>query len=209
MRSDVTRQRAKPDGEGGVSGRSQKRLARRGVVAIVLGLALGTSCGYSESDLRRLTGTLRFTELHARAQSLHFKNVCVLPEDEFIVIDGTVINLGKRTFGEEPAGSFFQAYYDRGSERSFQSLPALLEERGVRITEEQLSDLIFRMKSLGVGDIAKDLETGVILYSWRMSGMWGSDGVLFLPSGRTVDDLREEFTELKPIRNGFHYWQDR
>lgn len=54
-------------------------------------------------DSATLIQTESFQNLHRMIIQLDStKNIAVLPQNEYVVVDGLVINLAKRTFGNEP-----------------------------------------------------------------------------------------------------------
>ena len=175
-------------------------------LSLVLSAALLGGCSYSREDVLRYATSVDFADLHSKVLSWQFKNVAVLPDAAFVVVDGTVINIRKHTFGEEPPGAMYETYYEQGSKNGFRSLSALLKQQGVYLTEDQLSDITLRMKRQGIGDIAKESDGGVVTYSWNMSGIWGANGVVFVPSREALDKVRKQCDLLEPIRDGFYYW---
>jgi len=166
-----------------------------------------SSCNISSrSEIIAGFKSKRFTALHQLVLQQSFENIAVLPDDNFIVIDKTVINRDGRTFGEEPQGSDYQTYYTQGSSEHFESLADLLKQRGTQISEQMLADLTWRMQELGIGDILKDKKNSIVVYSWDMSAVWGADGILYSHSGEIPAEVRSRYGSIEPLGNGFYFW---
>lgn len=152
-------------------------------------------------DSNTLIQNESFQNLHRMITQLDsIKNVAVLPQNEYVVIDGLVINLVKRTFGDEPELGFYQTYYDEGSKNKFSSINSLLKHR--HIDSAQVYKITTAMKTNNIADVAINHKT--ISYRWKVSAMYGEEGVLYSNKNVSNDSLHYKLFE--PIAPHFYHF---
>lgn len=136
-----------------------------------------------------------FQDLHHIITQLDStKNIAVLPQSEYVVIDGLIINLVKRTFGNEPKLGFYQTYYDEGSKYKFSSLNSLLEPRHLDSTT--VYRLTAAMKTTNIADVEIDYK--VVIYRWKVSAMFGEEGILYGELDMKNNSQYKLFEEIAP-----------
>ena len=152
-------------------------------------------------DSTSLIQSQSFQDLHHMIIQLDStKNIAVLPNNEYVVIDGLVINLVKRTFGDEPELGFYQTYYDEGSKNKFSAIDSLLEHRHMDSTN--VYRITTAMKSNNIADV--DINRKVISYRWKVSAMYGEEGVLYSKKKISNDSLHYKmFEQVAP--NFYHF----
>lgn len=123
-----------------------------------------------------------------------------------MVVDKTVINPKAHTFGEEPLLGFYEEYYKSGRSRRFDSLNSLFAERNINLTADSFNQVTKRMKRLHIGDITKDQEYGIVIYSWGMSAMWGANGVVYSPTESIPEAARRNFDQIERLSAHFFAW---
>lgn len=157
-------------------------------------------------DSNALIRSESFQNLHSIIIQLDsIKNIAVLPQNEYIVVDGLVINLVKRTFGNEPELGFYQTYYDEGSKNKFSSIDSLLKHR--HIDSAQIYKITTEMKKSNITDIG--IKHKAILYRWEVSAMYGEEGVLYSDKKVSNDSLHYNlFEQIAPSYYHFtrHHW---
>ena len=123
------------------------------------------------------------------------KNIAVLPQSQYIVVDGLVINLEKRTFGNEPELGFYQTYYDEGNKNNYLSIDSLLKQH--HIDSAQVYKIITLMKINEIADVT--INNKAINYRWKVSAMYGEEGVLYSEKKLNNDSLHYKLLEqIKP-----------
>jgi hypothetical protein len=150
--------------------------------------------------------SIEFKAIHALALKQSFNNIAVLPEGGFFVVDGIVINPKRRTFGEEPEIRFYAEYYKNGASHGFDSLQDLFEEKDISLTVDAFNRITERMKKAGIGDIARDQQNNIIVYSFDMSAMWGANGIFYSRSGEIPIAVRGNFGQIERLDNHFFSW---
>ena len=128
------------------------------------------------------------------------KNIAVLPQNEYVVIDQLVINLAKRTFGNEPELGFYQTYYDEGNKNKFSSIDSLLQPR--YIDSAQVYKITTAMKTNNIADVVINRKT--ITYHWKVSAMYGQEGVLY--SNKKVSNDSMHYKLFEPIGSHFYHF---
>ncbi|MDO1447087.1 hypothetical protein Q0590_12535 [Rhodocytophaga aerolata] len=107
-----------------------------------------------EVNVKSLVKNNEFKALHTCVLSLsNIKNIAVLPVDNYIVVDGTVINLVKRTYGEEPTLGFYINYYQAGDSIPYNSINDLLSSRGIAIDSNRIMFIVEAMKKTNLSDV--------------------------------------------------------
>ena len=127
------------------------------------------------------------------------KNIAILPDISYVVINKHVINNRKRTFGNEPDLGFYGEYYEEAGKNKFGSLDSLLKNSGIdSITAFGIFD---KMKKLDIVDISKTDK--VIYYRKTVSAMWGERGIIYSPSQLTSKNPRET---IEFVKDKFYYF---
>lgn len=151
-------------------------------------------------DSTSLVQSQSFQDLHHMITQLDStRNIAVLTKSEFVVVDGLVINLAKRTFGSEPALGFYQAYYDEGSKHKYSSLDSLLEPRHLDST--RVYRITTAMKITNIADI--EINYKVIIYRWKVSAMYGEEGILY---GEWAMTNNAQYKLFEPIAPHFYHF---
>jgi hypothetical protein len=178
------------------------------IIFLVLIIAVITSCSSTATKFKKIITQKDFVDLNTIIASCDsLKNLAILPDTAFIVINGTVINNQKRTFGQEPELGFYIEYYLQGSKNKYINLDQLLDSIQVKLDSAQILTLIDKMKGLGIQDIVRDNnDTLLINYRWDVSAMYGEGGVIF--TSRNVDYLSGRLKVFKKLDNEFYYFED-
>jgi hypothetical protein len=154
-------------------------------------------------DSFELVQSSEFKGLHQLTINLDsIQNIAVLTDKNYIVVDGLVINLKKRTFGEEPELGFYQNYYEEGDKTPFRSFDSLLESQKIKMDSIQAFQVIEKMKSTGISDIA--VHKNGITYRWKTSAMYGEEGIVYSPKEILKDSTR--FDLLEKIGENFYHF---
>ncbi|MFD2934897.1 hypothetical protein [Spirosoma flavum] len=153
------------------------------------------------TDSTSLIQSQSFQDLHHMIIQLDStKNIAVLPQNEYVVVDGLVINLVKRTFGNEPELSFYHTYYDEGSKNKFLAIDSLLEHR--HMDSAKVYRITTAMKTNNIADVA--INHKAISYRWKVSAMHGEEGVLYSKKKVSNDSLHYKlFEQVAP--NFYHF----
>ncbi|WP_076423336.1 hypothetical protein [Pontibacter lucknowensis] len=149
-------------------------------------------------DSNVLLKSSEFRSLHQSVVSLdNIENIAVLPDKNYIVINGTVINLAKQTFGYSPELGFYNSYYEEGDRTPYTSLDSLLNAHSIKIDSVKAMAVIKGMKDAGISDVGIRKEG--ISYRWKVSAMYGEEGILYssrkIPKDSTRFDLFENIEE--------------
>jgi len=146
-------------------------------------------------DSRILIQRESFQQLHQMVIQLDStKNIAVLPKDQYIVVDGLVINLSRRTFGKEPELGFYQTYYDEGNKHTYSSIDSLLSPQ---LDSTRLLNITTEMKNNEIADIV--INDKAIYYRWKVSAMYGEEGVLYSKRKISNDSLHYKlFEQINP-----------
>lgn len=156
-----------------------------------------------EINSSELVQSADFKKLHHLTTSLDsIQNIAVLPEKNYIVINGTVINLVRRTFGQEPALGFYQSYYEEGDKTHYMSLDSLLAAQEIKIDSLQAFAVVEKMKSTGISDIEVHKEG--ITYRWKTSAMYGEEGIFYSRREVVKDSTRVDL--LENLGEGFYHF---
>lgn len=171
------------------------------LMILLLFIVLLDNLSTEKIDSSTLIQSESFQNLHQMILQLDStRNVAVLPQDKFIVIDGLVINLAKRTFGNEPELGFYQTYYDEGSTNKFSSIDSLLKPR--HIDSAQVCKITTALKANNIADVNIDRET--ISYRWKVSAMYGEEGVLY--SNKNISNGSLRYKLFEPIGPHFYHF---
>lgn len=145
-------------------------------------------------DSKELLRNTEFKNLHKSVALLDsVTNIAVLPDETYIVIDGVVINLKKRTFGYEPDFGFYASYYAEGDKEPFQSLDSLLSSKNIKMDSSQTMMIIEKMNRTDISDIF--IANDEISYRWKVSAMHGEEGILYSKNSVAKDSLKYDLLE--------------
>lgn len=177
------------------------------LVALFIGLAVFAHFMFGSNEKavesRELVKSTEFRSLHHTIASLDsIDNIAVLPDENYIVIDGTVINLAKQTFGHEPELGFYNSYYEEGDKTPYTSLDSLLTAHNVKLDSLRAMAVVKGMKGAGISDIGI-LKEG-ITYRWKVSAMYGEEGILY--SNRVIPKDSTRFDLFENIEKGFYHF---
>lgn len=128
------------------------------------------------------------------------KKIAVLPKNEYVVIDGLVINLTKRTFGNEPELGFYQTYYNEGRKNKFSSIDSLLKPR--HIDSAQVYRITTAMKVNNIADIV--ISNNGISYRWSVSAMYGEEGILY--THKNANRGTPTYKLFEPVAPNFYHF---
>ena len=154
-------------------------------------------------DSSELLKSTEFRSLHQSVTSLDsIENIAVLPDKNYIVINGTVINLAKQTFGYAPELGFYNSYYEEGDRTPYTSLDSLLSANSIKIDSVKAMAVIKGMKDAGISDVGIRKEG--ISYRWKVSAMYGEEGILY--SNRVIPKDSTRFDLFENIEKGFYHF---
>ncbi|UXE67217.1 MAG: hypothetical protein KA713_01030 [Chryseotalea sp. WA131a] len=172
-----------------------------GLIAVVT-----FSCSSKEYEIKDIINKIEFQDLHKAINAEDsLKNVALLPDTSFIVINGIVINFIKRTYGQEPDLGFYNEYYKDGSKNKYMKINEILDLTNSHLDSAHVFDIIHKMKSLGINDIVRsERDTLLINYRWDVSAMHGETGLIY--STKNIFNLRNQFGELEKIKENWYYF---
>jgi hypothetical protein len=154
-------------------------------------------------DSRELLKSDEFRSLHHSIASLDsIENIAVLPDGNYVVLEGTVINLAKQTFGYKPELGFYNSYYEEGDRTPYTSLDSLLNAHSIKIDTLKAMTIVKRMKGAGISDVGIRKEG--ISYRWKVSAMYGEEGILYTEQIISKDSTR--FDLFENIEEGFYHF---
>ncbi|UII26896.1 hypothetical protein LVD15_00220 [Fulvivirga maritima] len=125
-----------------------------------------------------------------------------MPEERYIVIDGIVINQSKQTYGIEPVLGFYFSYYQEGDKIAYASLDSLLAMHHIRIDSVKVLPIISKMKECHISDIA--ISESTISYRWRVSAMYGEEGIIY--SQKSLDKDSSRYDVFERMEGGFYHF---
>lgn len=134
---------------------------------------------FSDLKLKRIIKNEDFVKLHTSILSLDkLSNFAILPNDSFIVVNGTVINYYKLTYGTEPEFGFYNNYYESGIQKRATSFDMLVSN--VNIDSITTMTLIENMKKSGIVDIKIIYEPNYLISYWtEVSAMYCEKGIIY------------------------------
>lgn len=154
-------------------------------------------------DSMELIHSAAFARLHQSALALDsIKNIAVLPNQHYLVVNGLVIHLAQHTYGPEPELGFYQAYYEAGDQTRFHSLDKLFAAHRIPLDSVQVCTLRSGMVATGVQDIT--LQKEAISYRWKVSAMYGEEGIVYSPHLLQKDSTR--FDGVESLGQGFYHF---
>ena len=165
-----------------------------GLIGLIIFLSIIFSSDREEVNYKGLIKSKSFSELHESVLTLDsVKNIAVLPEDQYIVIDGIVVNLKNQTYGNELELGFYFTYYQEGDKTVYTSLDSLLAIYHINIDSAKVSPIISKMKECNISDVA--IGKDAISYRWRVSAMYGEEGVIYSQTPLERDSTRYNIFE--------------
>lgn len=163
------------------------------------------TAGYVYRDVikfndKRIIQKQEFISLHNQILQLDsLKNIAILPDTSYFVINRYVINNRKRTFGNEPDLGFYGEYYAEAGKNKFVSLDSLIKNSGIVSTTA--FGIFDKMKKLDIVDISKTDK--MIFYRKTVSAMWGERGIIYSPVKLTSKNPRET---IEFVKDKFYYF---
>ncbi len=155
------------------------------------------------SDAKWVVQNPAFQQLHQDVRHLdRIRNIAVLPEKQYVVLDGIVINQEKKTFGQEPALGFYANYYKEGDQTKYSSLERLFQEQHIAMDTVTALAIIDQMKQLKLADIL--VRDSTITYSWEVSAMYGEEGILYCRY--PIPPIKSEYDVLEKVGDGFYHF---
>jgi hypothetical protein len=174
-----------------------------GFIGLVFAAGYMFSSDEKEVVSSELVQSTEFKRLHQLVASLDsIQNIAVLPNKNYIVVNGIVINLLQRSYGEEPELGFYQSYYDEGDRTPFASLDSLLASQKIKIDSLQTLAMVGKMEVTGISDVVVQKEW--ITYRWKTSAMYGEEGVVY--SKREIIKDSTRFDLLENLGEGFYHF---
>ncbi|MGB3848539.1 MAG: hypothetical protein WA958_01115 [Tunicatimonas sp.] len=176
-------------------------------LGVLIGLFIFLSIIFSSDEVevnyKRLIKSERFNELHEAILKIDsVRNIAVLPEEQYIVIDGIVINQSKRTYGIEPELEFYFSYYQEGDKIAYASLDSLLAMHDIKFDSVTALPIISKMKECHLSDIA--ISKSTISYRWRVSAMYGEEGIIY--SQKTLDKDSSRYDVFERMEGDFYHF---
>ena len=154
-------------------------------------------------DGRELVKSTEFKNLHLSVTSLDsIINIAVLPEENYVVLNGIVINLKNRTFGKEPALGFYAAFYEEGNKTPYISIDSLFRAHNINLDSAKAFTIFENMKSTEISDISIYKEE--INYRWKVSAMYGEEGIIY--TKQSLQKGSNRFDLLENIGNDFYHF---
>jgi len=135
---------------------------------------------FTDNNYSKIIKSEEFKQLESLINTKeNLQNIAVLPDTNFIVLNKTVINREAKTFGDKPELTSYLNYYKNGTQYKFKSIDSLLNSLSIKINSSELDKLTDKMAKLKIEDISfQDDSCNEIVYSWKTSAMWGSEGII-------------------------------
>lgn len=110
---------------------------------------------------KRIIDKQEFIALHNQILQLDsLKNIAILPDTSYFVINKYVVNKNKHTFGNEPEIGFYMEYYTEAGKNKLGSLDSLIKSSGIdSVTAFWIFD---KMRHLDIVDISKDRQNNFL-----------------------------------------------
>lgn len=134
------------------------------------------------------------------------KSFAILPDHDFIVINGTIINRKTKTFGDMPTFGVYNEYYENGKKRKYESLDSLLMSISASITEPEINVLLSKMNSLELVDIQKNDSCNETVFRWAVSAMWCEQGIIKTDCLLYQNDF-DKRTRIWELSKGYYKFQ--
>ncbi|UPT68773.1 MAG: hypothetical protein M0D57_09190 [Sphingobacteriales bacterium JAD_PAG50586_3] len=177
------------------------------VVLVVIVVVIGfiSYIGYyklTRIDFKETAESAEFKTLLNQTANLDtsIHNISILTEEEYIVVNGLVINTKRNTFGYEPELGFYGDYYKQGDRTRYTQLDSLLKSQKIVLDSISLYSLLTQMKEMDVSDIA--IKNKECFFKWKGSDI--NEGLLYSQRKLTKDSLN--YKGLKLISNNVYYF---
>lgn len=174
------------------------------IILLFIGFKLYWS--FSERDYEEIISTKEFKVLESYiGTTKSFSNIAILPRDSIIVIDGTVINLMRKTYGTEPELGFYFSYYEESSKNKFTSFDSLLIQINSNLDVDNINLVLNEMKNLEIADIAipnKDLS--IIVFRWKVSAMHGEEGIIYAKDNELQHLENFDWIEITRVKDNYY-----
>jgi hypothetical protein len=188
-----------------------KRIANPNLIPIIL-IPLTFACIWiyknhnrhlGEDSYIKLIKSEKFRELESFLSTTNtLQNIAILPDSNYIVINGTIINRNSKTFGEEPFLGFYINYYTEGSKNKYISIDSLLLSTSCFLNTTELNNLISSMNFFKIIDIRITNDScNKIIYRWAVSAMWGEEGIIKSDCKPNYPDIEGS---IKEILDGYY-----
>jgi hypothetical protein len=158
-----------------------------------------------EKHIKTITDD-KFIELNTiMIQNDSIKNIATLPKDQYLVINGIVINIKKRCFGSEPYLGFYNSYYENGDSAKYKNLNYLLDSLNTSMDSVALISIISRMKKFDIIDISREKrDTLLIVYRWKASAMNEEEGLIY--TLKRIERNTANFRKIEKVGKDFYYF---
>ncbi|WP_055562815.1 hypothetical protein [Hymenobacter sp. AT01-02] len=126
----------------------------------------------------------------------------MLPNQDYLVVNGLVIHLAQHTFGQEPELGAYQGYYKAGDDSRFHSLDNLFAPHRIKLHGVRVSALRSNMIATGVNDIT--LQNEAVSSRWKVSALYDEESLVYSPPVLQKDST--PFDSLENLGEGFYHF---
>lgn len=177
-----------------------------GLIFIVF-IGFRTYSYFTQTNYSKIIESKEFKEIETIVlRKSKLRSFAILPNKNFIVINGTIINRKSKTYGTIPVLGFYTEYYNYGMKNKYRSLDSLLMSISSSMTETELNVLIFKMRSMDLLDIQKNDSCNETIFRWAVSAMWGEEGIIKTDCLPNQNDFNER-TKINEISRGYYKFQ--
>lgn len=168
-------------------------------------VAIMTYQYFSQNNYSKIIKSSEFKNIETLVlQKPNLKNVAILSDTNFIVINGIIINRKNKTFGPEPILGFNINYYSEGNKNKYETLDSLLKSISEPLTATEINELIGIMNSLELTDIQINNDScNKVVFRWTTSAMWGEEGIIKTDC-RLDKSKVDQRTKIKEISKGYY-----
>lgn len=158
----------------------------------------------SDNKQKTLVEDKDFIKLHNSILKLNkLKNIAILPNQSFIVVNGIVINNKTQTYGLEPEFGFYFNYYENGLKNKIISFDSLVSNAS--LDSIKTMNIINEMTKLEIVDIEIEHELDYIIsYRRNVSAMYGEKGIIY---SKKEPKRRDDNDILEPLENDFYFYK--
>ena len=158
----------------------------------------------SDQKQKALVKDEDFLKLHNAILKLDkLKNIAILPNHSFIVVNGLIINNETHTYGLEPELGFYMNYYENGLQNKIISFDKLVSNANLDSTKTM--NIINDMNKLEITDIEINHESDYIIsYRKDVSATYGEKGIIYT---KKEPQPRDEKEIIEPLENDFYFYK--
>lgn len=181
-------------------------------VIIIFFLLIGVLYFATGKDIKskytEIVNNTNFLELNEKIIKFDvLDNIAILPDANFVVINGFVIDKQNKTYGKEPVLGFYESYYKNATENKFENFDKLLKQINDNFVDSNIDYIFSGMQKYNFVDIKRirdDNGKVQVVYRNKVSAMWGEEGLIY--SEFIIDKNINSSVKIEKIKNNFYYF---